>query len=220
MAFQSLCIGCLVGWGSQDELQKLSTKCPAQMQPRSTFIATCCFPLLLKGIWDALWYSASVLAWGFPGCFCVQGNISVCYFVLVCCSLWPGWHAHPCFVPLAARLNQKAGATAGSSHSSHVFYPQRAAEKRPSCSWAGTWPAVQSHWISNPSCQAALVLVQTHVITCNMDTIPSFLRAPGPSRRKRRQKIKHGRNRRQRSCCCRLCLEQKNEHKGRDRAGG
>lgn len=97
---------------------------------------------------------------------------------------------HP-WLPQASRQKKRAGATAGSSFSSYIFYPQRVLKKWLSCSPAGTWPAAQSRWISSSSCQAALVLFQTHVITCNMDTIPSFLRAPGPSRRKRRQKIKH-----------------------------
>lgn len=167
--------------------------------------------------------SRSISMWEFPGSFPISGNASVFYFLLICWSLWPGWHAQPFFFPdllKPQKEEKKQVPQQVQGVFSCFFYPQRVLKKWPSCSSAGTWPAVQSCRISGSSCQAALVLVQTHVITCNMDTIPSFLRAPGPSRRKRRQKIKHGRNRRQRSCCCRLCLEQKNEHKGRDRVGG
>lgn len=181
------------------------------------------FAKMFGVIHHSLVLSTSILMSEFPGCFPISGNASVSYFLLICWSPWPSRHAQPYFFPGLLKplgRRKKAGATAGSSFSSCVFYPQRVLQKWPSCSSAGTWPAVQSCCISSSSCQAALVLIQTHVITCNMDTIPSFLRAPGPSRRKRRQKIKHGRNRRQRSCCCRLCLEQKNEHKGRDRVGG
>lgn len=226
MAFQSLCFGCLLGRGGQDELQKLNTNSLAQMQPRRTFIATCFFPPLCKGIrgdppFSGTWHIP--LEVGFPGLLPRIGKRLCILFYPNVLQPLTGLTCSPLFrpqPPQISRQKKKAGAAAGSSFSSYVFYPQRVLKKWPSCSPAGTWPALLSRWISSSSCQAALVLVQTHVITCNMDTIPSFLRAPGPSRRKRRQKIKHGRNRRQRSCCCRLCLEQKNEYKGRDRAGG
>lgn len=61
--------------------------------------------------------SRSISMWEFPGSFPISGNASVFYFLLICWSLWPGWHAQPFFVPdllkpLGGR--KKAGATAGS----------------------------------------------------------------------------------------------------------
>lgn len=141
MAFLSLCISSLPGWDSQDELQKLSTKPLAQVQPRQTFIATCCFPLLLNGIWNAPLLSElspSVSMWGFPGRFLILGSTSVSHVILMrfhpltCSSLFCSWP------PQTSWQNRKAGATAGSSFSSHIFYLQRVSKKQESCSSAGT----------------------------------------------------------------------------------
>lgn len=200
---------------AQNALLRLSPGRPSLSPVASHFFAKA-----FRVIHHSLVLNTTILMSGLPGCFPM--SLCILFYTnmlqpltrLTCSCLFHPWP------PQASRQKEKRRCHSRLEFSCYDFYPQRVLKKWPGCSPAGTWPTVQSWWISSSSCQAALVLVQTHVITCNMDTIPSFLRAPGPSRRKRRQKIKHGRNRRQRSCCCRLCLEQKNEHKGRDRAEG